>query len=138
MCDNVIPLKQISVFLENRPGALAEVTRTLADAGVNLRALMIAETERFGIMRIIPSDGEAALKALAATGVTTKTTDVVGVTVPDRAGGLADVLDVFAGTDVSIEYMYAELSGGADRALLIMKLEPREKAIELLDAASLY
>lgn len=126
---------QISVFLENRPGALSEVTRTLADAGVNLRALMIAETERFGIMRIIPNDPIAALAALESTGVTTRTIEVVGVTVPDRPGGLADVLSAFDGTEASIEYMYAELTGGPGSARLIMKLNPVDQAIELLRSA---
>lgn len=138
MSEHIHELTQISVFLENHPGALAAASRTLASAGVNLRALAIAETERFGIMRIIPSDPDAALAALGAAGYTTKTTPVVGVEVPDRAGGLADLLEVFTGTGVSIEYMYAELGGGADRALLVMKFTPREEALRLLDEASLY
>ena len=117
---------------------MASATRTLASAGVNLRALAIAETERFGIMRIIASDADAALAALASAGYTTKTTAVVGVEVPDRAGGLADLLEVFTGSGVSIEYMYAELAGRDDRALLVMKLTPREDALALLAAASLY
>jgi len=138
MSEHVFELTQISVFLENHPGALASATRTLASAGVNLRALAIAETERFGIMRIIASDADAALAALASAGYTTKTTAVVGVEVPDRAGGLADLLEVFTGSGVSIEYMYAELAGRDDRALLVMKLTPREDALALLAAASLY
>ncbi len=138
MPDNIVLLKQVSVFLENRPGALAEVTRTLATAGVNLRALMIAETERFGIMRIITDDVDAALAALAARRITTRTTDVVGAVVPDRAGGLAQLLEVFDGTAVSIEYMYAELSGGTGGALLIMKLTPADEAVALLKSAGLY
>lgn len=138
MSDNIVLLKQISVFLENRPGTLAQVTRALAGASVNLRALMIAETERFGIMRIIADDVDAAVAALAAQGITTRTTEVVGVVVPDRAGGLAKLLGVFDGSDVSVEYMYAELSGSSDGALLIMKLNPADEAVALLRAAELY
>lgn len=138
MSEHVFELEQISVFLENRPGMLATATRALSEAGVNLRALMIAETERFGIMRIIANDNAVALKALAAHNFTTRVTPVVGVEVPDRVGGLSELLDVFTGSDISVEYMYAELSGGADRALLIMKLEPREAALAMLRSSGLY
>ncbi len=136
--EHIFQLKQISVFLENRPGTLARTTRVLADAGANLRALMIAETERFGILRVITDEPDAAVAALDADGFRTRLTDVVGVEVPDRAGGLADLLGVFAGSAVSVEYMYAELAGRAGRALLIMKVEPREDALELLYDAALY
>lgn len=136
--EHIFSLAQISVFLENRPGTLAEATRVLAAAGVNLRALMIAETERFGIMRIITDSTDAAIAALSAAGYTTRTTDVIGVEVPDRAGGLADLLGVFEGSQVAIEYMYAELAGREGRALLIMKATPRDEALALLRGASLY
>lgn len=136
--EHIFQLRQVSVFLENRPGTLAAATRVLADAGANLRALMIAETERYGIMRVITDSVDAAVAALNAAGFRTRLTDVVGIEVPDRAGGLADLLGVFAGTDVSVEYMYAELSGRAGRALLVMKVEPREDALELLYDAALY
>ncbi len=136
--EHIFTLRQISVFLENRPGRLAQATRCLAEAGVNLSALSIAETERFGIMRIIADDPDAAIAALSAAGLTTRTTDVVGVEVPDRSGGLADLLEVFDGTPVSVEYMYAELSGRDGHALMIMKVTPREDALELLYEASLY
>nr|NLI49257.1 ACT domain-containing protein [Propionibacterium sp.] len=136
--EHIFQLRQISVFLENRPGTLALATRVLADAGANLRALMIAETERFGILRLITDEPDAAVAALTAAGFRTRLTDVVGVEVPDRAGGLADLLGVFAGSEISVEYMYAELSGRAGRALLIMKVEPRDDALERLYDAALY
>jgi hypothetical protein len=135
--DHIIALKQISVFLENRPGVLASVTRTLADAGVNLRALAIAETERFGVLRIVADNTDEAVAALHAAGVVAKLTDVLGIEVPDKAGGLADLLNVFD-SEVSIDYMYAELSGRSDRALLIMKLDPLDRALELLRDAGIY
>lgn len=125
-------LKQVSIFLENRPGQLAEVVSALSDANVNLRALSIAETERFGIMRIITDQLDAALVALDDLDVAHKVAEVVGVRVPDKPGGLADLLHIFDGTDVSVEYMYAELAGHNSHALLVMKLEPRELALQLL------
>ena len=135
--DHVVALRQLSVFVENEPGRLEEVARVLADAGVNLRALAIAETAHFGILRVIADDPAPAGAALDAAGIVTKVTDVVGVEVPDRPGGLAELLGVFTGSAVSIEYMYAELSGRGDRALLIMKLEPVEDALRLLGEAGL-
>lgn len=135
--DHVVLLRQLSIFLENRPGALAEVTRKLAHHHVNLRALMIADTEKFGILRIIPDDVEAAVKTLEGLGITHKVTEVVGVEVPDRAGALAEILEVFEGTGVSVDYMYAELDRKG-RALLIMKLDPAHRALELLSDAGLY
>lgn len=136
--EHVQLLSQISVFLENRPGRLSEVVSGLAAAGVNLRALMIAETERFGILRIIPDNLPAARGALTEVGITHRVSPVIGVEVPDRAGGLAELLGVFDGTDVSIEYMYAELAGRGDRALMIMKFDPADEALRLLVSSELY
>lgn len=135
--DHVVALQQLSVFVENEPGRLEEVARILADAGVNLQALAIAETAHFGILRVIADDTDAAVAALQTAGIVARVTDVVGVEVPDRPGGLAEVLGVFSGTGVSIEYMYAELAGRRGRALLIMKLEPAEDALRLLARAGL-
>jgi hypothetical protein len=135
--DHVVALQQLSVFVENEPGRLEEVARVLADAGINLRALAIAETAHFGILRVIVDDTEAAIAALGTAGIVAKVTDVVGVEVPDRPGGLAEVLGVFTGTGVSIDYMYAELAGRGGRALLIMKLEPADVALRLLADAGL-
>lgn len=131
-------LRQISVFLENRPGALADATRALADAGVDLRALMIAETDRFGILRLITDQQDAALSALDAAGLRTKLVDVLGIEVPDRSGGLADLLGVFAGSQVNVEYMYADLAGRQGRALLIMKATPLDGAVEVLRGAGIF
>lgn len=136
MCVDVEVLEQVTVFLENRPGRLQEVVRLLADRGVNLRALSIAETERFGLLRIIPDDLEDTLAALDDAEITHRVTRVVGVRVPDRAGGLAAVLDLFTGTDVSIAYMYAELSGG-EQAMLVVRFEPQEEALRILAEADL-
>ncbi|MDX5318102.1 MAG: ACT domain-containing protein [Actinomycetes bacterium] len=124
-------LQQISVFLENRPGQLAEFAAALAERGVNLRALSLAETDRFGIARAIADAPETALAALHEAGMTATVTDVVGVEVPDRPGGLAHLLDVFDGV-VSVEYMYAAFPGAGGRRVLIMKLTPVDLARDIL------
>lgn len=135
--EHIVELRQISVFLENRPGNLSVMARVLADAGTNLRALTIAETARFGIARLIADDTPRALAALQADGFTARVDKVFGIQVPDRPGGLADLLGVFDG-NVSVEYMYADLKGVGSNSLLIMKLEPIDVAMEILADAGLY
>jgi hypothetical protein len=130
-------LKQVSVFLESRRGKLAPVIRHLGQRGVNLRALMLAETDRFGILRFISDDADAALAAVQELGNTTRITDVVGIAMDDRPGALADILEIFDDTEVSVEYLYAELASGGGQALLVLKLDPLERAVELLSAAGL-
>ena len=126
-------LQQISVFLEHRPGQLAAFATALADRGVNLRALAIAETDRFGIVRVIADENDTALAALHEAGMTATVTDVVGVEVPDRPGGLAHLLAAFDGV-VSVEYMYAAFPGHGGRRVLIMKLSPVDVALAELEA----
>lgn len=130
-------LKQVSVFLESRKGKLAPVIRHLGDRGINLRAMMLAETDRFGILRFIPEDADAALAAVQELGNTARISEVIGIEVPDRPGALADILAVFDDSEVSVEYLYAELAGRADQALLILKLDPVEQALALLQDAGL-
>lgn len=136
--DHAVELRQVSAFLENAPGQLAEVLRRLADADVNLRTLSLAETERFGIARMIVDDPEAAVAALADLGVTTMVVDVLAVEVPNRPGGLADLVELFAAAGVSVRYVYAEMGGAGDRAVLIMRLNPVEEALRLLVEAGIH
>ncbi|MBA3020895.1 hypothetical protein [Propionicimonas sp.] len=130
-------LKQVSVFLESRKGKLAPVIRHLGERGINLRALMLAETDRFGILRFIPDDAEAALAAVHELGNTARISEVIGIEVDDRPGGLADILAIFDDSEVSVQYLYAELASGGGQALLVLKLDPIERAQELLAAAGL-
>ncbi len=116
-------VKQISVFVENTSGRLAEVTRLLAGAGVNLRAITIADTADFGILRIIADDSARALEAFKKAGFTAKVTEVIGVEVPDRPGGLSDVMEIFSREGVNIEYLYASLEHVKDKAVVIFKVE---------------
>lgn len=134
--EHVVQLDQISVFLENRPGNLAAAAGALADAGTNLRALTIAETERFGIARLIADDTERALAALQEAGFTARVSKVFGIQVPDRPGGLAHLLRMFDGL-VNVEYMYADLKGVGSNSLMIMRLEPADVARDILADAGL-
>jgi hypothetical protein len=131
----MMKLRQVSVFLESKKGKLAPVLQHLAERGVNLRALMLAETDRFGILRFIADDADAALAAVQELGNTARVSEVVGIEVPDRPGGLAEIMAIFDDSEVSIEYLYAEIASAGDQALLVFKFEPVDRAVELLTAA---
>lgn len=120
--------KQISVFLENKSGRLASVTRVLGDAGINIRALSIADTSDFGILRLIVSDPVEAHKILKEAGFTVSETEVIAVRMPDSPGGLADVLDQMSEVNLNIEYLYAFLGATGTDALVIFKVEDFAKA----------
>ena len=126
-------IKQISVFLENKSGRLAEVTKVLGDGGVNLRALTIADTADFGILRLIADNTEKALKILSNGGFTARVTEVLGVEVTDKPGGLAQVMDAFAKNDVNIEYLYVSLERKEENAVVIFKVENVDKGIKVLE-----
>lgn len=106
-------MKQISVFLENKTGSLCEMTEVLAKNNVNLAALSLAEAEGFGIVRLVAKDLYEATTVLKEAGYIHNIVDVVGVTVPDEAGGLAKILEVLDGAGISLEYMYAFSNGKA-------------------------
>src|SRR5512136_1876896 len=99
--------KQISVFLENKSGRLAEVTRVLGDAGINIRALSLADTSDFGILRLIVNNCEKAREELKQRGFTVSKREVVAVEVPDRPGGLSQILQILDGAAINVDYMYA-------------------------------
>ena len=119
-------IKQLSVFVENKPGRLNAIVERLADAGVNLRALSIADTTDFGILRAIVDDNDKAKSVLAEIGVVSKTTDVVAVYVDDQAGGLASVLNAVSDAGIGIEYMYAFLGRTHGKALMVLKADDEE------------
>ncbi|MDR2144421.1 MAG: ACT domain-containing protein [Treponema sp.] len=125
-------IKQISVFLENNAGRLGEVTRVLADAGVNLRAISIADTADFGILRLIVNDQDKAVKALTGAGFTTRITNVAAIEIEDKPGSLAGVMELFQKSNVNIEYLYASLEGNVGKAVVIFKLEDHEKGLALI------
>jgi hypothetical protein len=130
-------IHQLSVFLENKPGQMAKPCRLLAGAGINIRTLTLADTQSFGILRLIVSDWEQSRTLLEADGYVVNVTEVVAVEVADRPGGLGEILDLFEGGDVNIEYMYAFTFGREDRAALIFRFDRPDAAIERLRAAGL-
>jgi hypothetical protein len=125
---------QISIFLENRKGRLFEVTRLLGKSGINIRALNIAETDDFGVLRLVVDKPEEALSVLKAGGFVANTTDIVAVEVPDRPGGLSEVLSVIAQGGLNVEYMYGFVEKKTDQALLVFRFDNTEKAITALKA----
>ena len=117
-------VRQISVFLENRSGQLAHICRIIADAGINMKALNIAETSDYGIVRLITDKPEKTVKVLADDGLVCSCTDVVAISVPDVPGGLAGVLEVIAKKNISIEYMYSMMGNdGKNHAIMVFQTE---------------
>ncbi|MDR1108738.1 MAG: ACT domain-containing protein [Spirochaetaceae bacterium] len=126
-------ITQISVFLENNAGRLAEVTRLLARGGINIRAISIADTADFGILRLIVDNDEEAQRILTAAGFTTRQTSVAAVEIDDTPGSLARVMEVFQESNVNIEYLYASLEGKTGKAVVIFKLENFEKGLKIIE-----
>jgi hypothetical protein len=126
-------IQQISVFLENTTGRIGKVTRILADAGINLRAISVADTADFGILRLIADKPGDAVNALIAAGFTTITqTTVAAVEVEDKPGSLAAIMELFEKSAINIEYLYASLEGDAGKAVVIFKLEDYDKGFDIL------
>lgn len=128
-------VRQISVFLENKSGRLLEVTRGLGEAGVNIRALCVADTSEFGVVRLIVDDPQKAHDALKEKGFIVKETVVLAVEVADDPGGLADVLRPVVGQEMNIEYLYCFLQKSGDKAIVIIRVEEAEQAVGALKAA---
>jgi len=126
-------INQISVFLENTTGRLCEVTRTLALAGINLRAINIADTADFGILRIIVDNTDEAASALRSAGFTIKLTTVAAVEIEDKPGSLDAVIGMIQKSGINIEYLYASLGCGSGKAVVVFKLEDHEKGFALLE-----
>lgn len=125
-------IKQISVFLENKSGRLAELTQVLGEAGINIRALSIADTSDFGILRLIVNKPKEALDVLKNEGFTVSITDVIAVQVNDQPGGLGYVLKLLQDDGVNIEYLYAFVQKSANDALVVFRVEQIDEAIKLL------
>ncbi|MFO7973877.1 MAG: ACT domain-containing protein [Candidatus Hydrogenedentota bacterium] len=128
-------ITQLSLFLENKPAHLKAPCRALADAGISILTLSLADTEQFGILRLIVRDPDKAKEVLEAAGCVVNTTEVVAVEIEDRPGGLADLLDIIDKADINIEYMYAFTFGREDKAIMVFRFEAPDEAIEKLQAA---
>jgi hypothetical protein len=125
-------IDQVSVFVENRSGRLAEICEILGGAGVDLRAMSIADSVEFGILRVIVSEPEKAVKALGDAGVSAKLTQVVAVALKDEPGSLASILRTLADGDVNVEYMYAFISRKAGNAYVVLRVADTDKAAQVL------
>ncbi|WP_405321117.1 amino acid-binding protein [Methanobrevibacter thaueri] len=125
-------VKQISIFVENKEGRIKKAIDTLAKAGINIRALSIADTTKYGILRLIVSDNEKAIEALENDGFIVKENEVIVLAVPDEPNGLNSTLAIFDEKDINLEYLYAFVSSKVDEAIVAMRLENMEKAIEAL------
>lgn len=125
-------VEQIAVFLENKSGRLAEITSILAENDINIRALSVADTADFGILRLIVDKVEKAKTVLRENGFTVGKTQVIAVEVEDRTGGLAKVLQCIKNAGINVEYMYAFVNKTGENAVLIFRFEKMEQAIETL------
>jgi len=122
-------LTQISVFLENRKGRLYDVCSLLGKNKINIRALTIAETEKFGVLRIVVDNPDKAMQVLKKNNFVANLTDIVAVEVEDRPGGLAAILKILALNNINLEYMYGFVEKSSDRALLVFRFDDPDKAI---------
>ncbi|MCX7982976.1 MAG: ACT domain-containing protein [Syntrophales bacterium] len=126
-------VEQLSVFIENRPGGLEEVTRILKEGNINIRTLSLADTSDFGILRLIVNDVNKASQLLKENGFRVSRTQVVAVEVPDRPGGLHSILEVLARANINVEYLYAFVERSGENAVIIFRFDDVDKAIDLLE-----
>ncbi|MDD5255593.1 MAG: ACT domain-containing protein [Candidatus Omnitrophica bacterium] len=125
-------LVQISVFLENKKGRLFEVCSLLGKEKINIRALSVAESEEFGILRMVVDNPAKAVAVLKKKGFVANLTDIVAVEVEDNPGGLASVLAVFSKNDINVEYMYGFVEKFSQKAILVFRFDDADKAIRVL------
>ena len=125
-------VKQISIFIENRSGRLREVTEVLGGNGINIRALSLADTSDYGILRLIVDQPDKALAVLKQANFTLSETDVIAVEVKDKPGGLSEVLAILGNAGINVEYMYAFVEKSSNNAVVIFRIEDIEAAISAL------
>lgn len=127
-------MHQLSMFLENKPGRLSEPCRLLADAGINILTLSVADTQQFGILRLIVPDWEAAKSVLEKAGFVVNVTEVVATEVVDQPGGLATILEIIEEVGLNIEYMYAFTFRCNDKAVIVFRFDNNDIAVTALQA----
>ena len=129
--------KQLSLFIENRPGTLSAVCKVLKENDLNIRTLSLADTQKFGILRLLLPDHAKAKEVLGKAGFVVNETDVLAIKVPDYAGGLADLLSIIDKYELQVEYMYAFASGKDNSAVNVFRFENPEDAIAKLQNESI-
>lgn len=127
-------LKQLSVFLENKPGALSAPCRLLAKANINIHTFTLADTREFGILRLIVENSDKARRLLQRHGFAVKVTEVIALEVPDRPGGLATILEALEGTGINLEYAYAFTTKAKGYGLLVFRFSDPDAALKVLAA----
>ena len=125
-------IKQLSLFIENKSGTINKVCQVLKQNNINIRTLSLADTEQFGIMRLLISDWENAKQCLGDAGFVANVTEVLALPVDDRPGGLADLLEVLDKNGINVEYMYAFTYGISGQAIMVFRFENPDKALEVL------
>jgi len=130
--ERAMTVKQLSVFVENRPGKLVEALETMGNAKIDLRALSLADTSDFGILRVIADKPDHAYDALSAAGFLVKSNEVLAVVIGDKPGGLASVVRTLSEKGVNIEYTYAFVAHSKDNAYVIIRVDDNDKAIKVL------
>ena len=130
-------VEQISIFLENKSGRLAEVTSVLSEAAINIRALYLADTADFGILRLIVNDTEKARQILKEHGFTVEKTKVVAIEVPDTPGGLSRILNTIKSEGINVEYMYAFVEKSGENAIVIFRFDEPERSVDTLRQAGI-
>ncbi len=127
-------IEQIAIFMENKPGHLQTICRAVADAGVNILTLSLADTQQYGILRLLTDNAARAREALASAGFVVNSTEILAVEVDDKPGGLLRILDVLSESGINIEYMYAFTSHSAEKAVMVFRFDKPDRAIELLQS----
>jgi len=134
---NMEAIKQISIFMENKPGRMARVAKALADANVNIRALTIAEAGDFGIVRMVVDDTEKGYKVLREEGFTVLETDVLAVAIEDSPGGLYEIANTLGENNINMDYAYAFVTAKTERAMLILRVDDISSATRVLSDAGI-
>jgi hypothetical protein len=129
--------KQVSVFLENAKGRLAEVTKLLADEKINIRALSLADMAEFGVLRLIVNDRARCLRVLREHDFAAQETDVIAVEMEDKPGGLHRIIEVLDRQDINIEYMYAFFEKSGSNAIVVFKIDDGERAVDALEKSGI-
>ena len=125
-------IKQLSIFVENKPGRLSAVTKLLGENGIDIRALSVADTRDFGILRIIVNKPDEACDILKKADCTVSITNVIAIAVKDEPGGLSEIMEALYAANISVEYMYAFLSKSDDQAYVILRVDSNDRAIDAM------
>ena len=126
-------ISQLSIFVENKQGTIAGLTESLAAAGISIRALSVADTQEFGILRLIVSDIDKAKAVLSDNNCVVSVTKVIGIEIPDTPGGLSKVLRVIADNGINVEYLYAFITVAGENAYVVLRVEDNENAARIME-----